>query len=182
MMLGSTVSSDWKSSPASGWMSIFAPDSTSLTATGCRLSVGELLGATTSTLSRTNVSRISMSTCSVSPGLTLNGAESVSAKPSRTAWTTYRPGETSGNVTWPTTSLVVLPTTMLPSTFRTSTSTAGIRRPSTAMVTITRAGPDWAGWGDCGAAATRTCIIVNNARNKDVRTQVNERDAGVRRG
>ena len=44
MMLGSTVRSDWKSSPASGWISIFAPVSTSLTATGCRLSVGELAG------------------------------------------------------------------------------------------------------------------------------------------
>ena len=63
MMLGSTVSSDWKSSPASGWMSILAPSSTSLTATGCRLSVGELAGTTTSTLSRTNVRRISTSTC-----------------------------------------------------------------------------------------------------------------------
>ena len=47
MTLGSTVSSDWKSSPASGCMSIFAPVSTSLTATGWMLSVGELAGATT---------------------------------------------------------------------------------------------------------------------------------------
>jgi hypothetical protein len=62
MMLGSTVSSDWKSSPASGCTSILAPDSTSLTATGCRLSVGELAGAMTSTLSRTNVRRISTRT------------------------------------------------------------------------------------------------------------------------
>ena len=52
-----------KSSPESGWMSILAPVSTSLTATGCRLSVGELPGATTSTLSRTKVNRISTSTC-----------------------------------------------------------------------------------------------------------------------
>ena len=87
-MLGSTVSSDWKSSPASGWMSIFAPVSRSLTATGCRLSVGELAGTTTSTLSRTNVSRISTSTCSVAPPRTVNGDDSLSANPSRTARTT----------------------------------------------------------------------------------------------
>ncbi len=86
-MLGRSVISDWKSSPASGWMSILAPVSTSLTATGCRLSVGEFAGATTSTLSRTNVSRISTSTCSVSPPLTSNGAVSMSANPSRAACT-----------------------------------------------------------------------------------------------
>ncbi len=87
MMLGSTVSSDWKSSPASGWMSILAPLSTSLTATGCRLSVGELAGATTSTLSRTKVSRISISTFSVAPPRTPKGSDSPSANPSRTART-----------------------------------------------------------------------------------------------
>ena len=84
-MLGSTVSSDWKSSPASGWTSIFAPVSTSLTATGCRLSVGELAGATTSTLSRTNVNRISTSTWAVDPAATLKAVDSASAKPSRIA-------------------------------------------------------------------------------------------------
>ena len=64
-------------------MSILAPLSTSLTATGCRLSVGELAGTTTSTLSRTNVKRISTSTCSVAPPRTVNGADSASANPSR---------------------------------------------------------------------------------------------------
>ena len=59
----------------------------SLTATGCRLSVGELAGTTTSTLSRTNVNRISTSTCCVSPPCTMNGADSLLANPSRTAFT-----------------------------------------------------------------------------------------------
>ncbi len=68
-------------------MSILAPVSKSLTATGCRLSVGEFAGTTTSTLSRTNVSRISMRTCSVSPAETANGADSALAKPSRVART-----------------------------------------------------------------------------------------------
>ena len=88
MVLGSTVRSDWKSSPARGWISIFAPLRRSLTATGCRLSVGEFAGTTTSTLSRTNVNRISMRTCSVSPLSTVNRADSASAKPSRCAFTT----------------------------------------------------------------------------------------------
>ena len=65
MMLGSTVISDWKSSPASGWMSIFAPVRRSLTATGCRLSVGELAGTTTSTLSSIPA-RESMACCAAS--------------------------------------------------------------------------------------------------------------------
>src|SRR6188508_1689545 len=179
-------------------MSILAPVRTSLTATGCRLSVGELAGTTTSTLSRTNVSRISTSTCSVSPGLTPNGAESVSANPSRTAWTTYRPGATSGNVTWPTPSLVVFPTTMLPSTLRSSTVTAGIRSPSTTIVTMTRAGPEAAGCCACEspervpwnepppAAETVTWVSITNAIKKDAAIDVNEHDGreaddGVRR-
>ena len=87
MMLGSTVSSDWKSSPASGWMSILAPLSTSLTATGCRLSVGELVGAITSTLSRMKVRRISIRTFSTASPRTPNGSDSPSANPSRTART-----------------------------------------------------------------------------------------------
>ena len=87
MTLGRSVINDWKSSPDSGWMSILAPDRLSLTATGWMLSVGEFAGATTCTLSRTKVSLISTSTCSVSPPLTENGEETVSANPSRTALT-----------------------------------------------------------------------------------------------
>jgi hypothetical protein len=48
-------------------MSIFEPVSRSLTATGCRLSVGELAGRITSTFSRTKERRISIRTCSVVP-------------------------------------------------------------------------------------------------------------------
>ena len=84
-MLGSVAISDWKSSPASGWTSIFEPFSTSLTATGWMLCVGELEDATTLTLSRTKAIRISTSTCSISPGRTPNGEVVVSANPSRVA-------------------------------------------------------------------------------------------------
>ena len=88
MTLGSIVISDWKSSPASGCTSILVPVSASLTATGWMLCVGELAGATTFTLSRTNVSRISSSTCAVAPAVTGKAAASTSAKPSRVARTT----------------------------------------------------------------------------------------------
>lgn len=142
MTLGSTVSSDWKSSPASGWTSILAPLNTSLTATGCRLSVGELAGTTTSTLSRTNVSRISTSTCFVAPPCTVNGADSPVANPSREVATTYRPAATSGNVTWPTESLTVCATATRASTLRSDVDTPGMRTPSSAMVTTTRPASD----------------------------------------
>ena len=108
MMLGSTVSSDWKSSPASGWMSILAPVSTSLTATGWRLSVGELAGTTTSDafanerqphldehlfgLARPNRERRGVGVGKAVAG----GAHAHSGR-----------GGTSGNVTWPTVSLIV---------------------------------------------------------------------------
>jgi hypothetical protein len=75
---------------------------------------------------------------------------------------------------------------MLSSTFLSSTSTAGIRRPSTTIVTITRAGPETAGCCDCWLTGTPLCNervpaaetvtwVMSNAIRKDATVNVTER-------
>ena len=84
----------------------------------------------------------------------MNGAELVSAKPSRTVRTRYRPVGMSGNVTCPAPSLVVCAIVTLRSTLRSSTRTPGMRRPSTTIVTTTRPGPVP---GDCDCTDATAC-------------------------
>src|SRR3954466_4425498 len=82
---------------------------------------------------------------------------------------------------------------MLPATFRSSTLTAGIRNPSTTIVTTTLAGPERAAGGDCGviigslliarvpAAATLTCAIVSTAINTPPTIGMTDLDDGCGR-
>jgi hypothetical protein len=80
---GSSGSRLRKSSPSSGAVSNSRPDSMSLIETGCTLSVADGASARTSTSSGAKVSRVSSSTCVVSPARTVKGAESRSRRPGR---------------------------------------------------------------------------------------------------
>ena len=84
----------------------------SLIETGCMLSVGDGLLATTSTVGTVNVNCTSSRTFATSLARTSKAVDTLSTNPALTAPSVYRPGGTSGKTTCPAPSLSVVASTV----------------------------------------------------------------------
>ena len=120
---------------------------TSLTATGCRLSVGELAGTRTWHALADERQFHFDEHLFGAPAWTVNGDDSVSEKPSRTRQHDVAARRDGGKIHLAKASLVVCAITMLPATSRRSTFTEGMRSPSITIVTTTRPSPVTGGGG-----------------------------------